>query len=205
MSQPEIVRHNRPHKPPLALHERAADNLAYIRDTMERATSFTAVSGQGYVVMGLTAMVAAWLASIQTTPAAWMAVWLVELLLAGVVAVGLTVRKARAEGVAVRSHAGRKLVLAFTPPMLVGGLLTVAVFTAGDYELIPGIWLGLYGAGVITAGAFSVRIIPLMGAALIALSAVALLAPVSGDLLLALGLGALHILFGLVVWRRYGG
>jgi hypothetical protein len=203
--QPEPVRQTRPHTPPLALHERAADNLAYIRETMERATSFTAVSGQGYVVMGLTASVAAWLASRQATPAAWMAVWLVELMLAGVVAVGLTVRKARAEGVGVRSHAGRKLVLAFTPPMLVGGLLTVAAFTAGDHALIPGVWLGLYGAGVITAGAFSVRIIPLMGAALIALSAVALLTPVSGDLLLALGLGALHILFGLVIWRRYGG
>ena len=119
--QPEPVRHSRPHQPPLALHERAADNLAYIRETMERATSFTAVSGQGYVVMGLTATAAAWLASRQATPAAWMAVWLVELLLAGVVAVGWTVRKARAEGVAVRSHAGRKLVLAFTPRCSWGG------------------------------------------------------------------------------------
>jgi hypothetical protein len=107
--------------------------------------------------------------------------------------------------VRMRSYAGRKLILAFLPPMIVGGLLTVAAFSAGNHGLIPGIWLGLYGAGVMTGGAYSVKVIPLMGAALIGLSAVALLAPASGDLLLGVGLGGLHILFGLVIWRLYGG
>lgn len=195
----------RRHPPPLALHERAADNLAYIRDTMERATSFTAVSGQGYVLIGLTAAAAAWLASVQATPAAWLTVWLAELVVAGVIAVGSTVRKAHAEGVRMRSHAGRKLVLAFAPPMLVGGLLTAAAYGSGDHGLVAGIWLGLYGAGVMTAGAYSVRIVPLMGAAFIALAGVALLTALPGDLLLALGLGGLHVVFGLVIWRRHGG
>lgn len=195
----------RPPVPPLALHERAADNLAYIRETMERAAFFTAVSGQGYVLLGATAIGAAWLAAGQETPAAWLGVWLAELCLAGVIAVVMTVRKARAQGVPVRSHAGRKLVLAFTPPMAVGGLLTVAAYTAGHHGLIPGIWLGLYGAGVMTAGAYSVRVVPLMGGAFIALSAVGLLTPVPGDVLLALGLGGLHVLFGLIIWRYHGG
>lgn len=190
---------------PVALHERAADNLAYIRETMERATSFTAVSGRGYVVIGLTAGAAAWLASVQATPAAWLGVWLAELVVAAVIAMGSTVRKAHAEGVPMRSHAGRKLVLAFAPPMLVGGLLTAAAYPSGDYGLVAGIWLGLYGAGVMTAGAYSVRIVPLMGAAFIALAAVALLTPLSSNLLLALGLGGLHVVFGLVIWRRHGG
>ncbi len=191
--------------PPVALHERAADNLRFIRETMERATSFTAISGLGYMLIGATAAGAAWLASIQPSPAAWLAVWMVELGLAGVIAVGMTARKARALGEAMRSQAGRKLVLAFTPPMVVGGILTVAAFAAGEQGFVPGVWLGLYGAGVMTGGAHSVRVIPLMGAALIGLSAVALLTPVSGDLLLALGLGGLHVAFGLVIWRRYGG
>ena len=130
---------------------------------------------------------------------------MVEMVVAGVIAVGMSARKARAQGERMRSYAGRKLVLAFLPPMLVGGLLTVALFGAGDYALIPGVWLGLYGAGVMTAGAFSVRIIPLMGAGFIALSAVALLTSVPGNLLLAVGLGGLHIGFGTVIWRRYGG
>ncbi|MEJ2502067.1 MAG: hypothetical protein P8177_01940, partial [Gemmatimonadota bacterium] len=189
----------------LSLHERAADNLRYIRETMERATSFTAISGLGYVLMGLTALVASWLAPRQGTPLGWLGVWTAELVVAGLLAVGLTVRKARAQGVRMRSYAGRKLILAFLPPMMVGGLLTVAAFSAGEYALIPGIWLGLYGAGVMTGGAYSVKVIPLMGTALIGLSAVALLAPAYGNVLLGVGLGGLHVLFGAVIWRLYGG
>lgn len=189
----------------VALHERAADDLRYIRETMERATSFTAISGVGYVLIGLTAVAAAWLASVQGSPAGWLGVWMVELIVAGAIAVGMSARKAHAQGEQMRSYAGRKLLLAFAPPMVVGGLLTAAAYQAGDYGLIPGIWLALYGTGVMTGGAYSVRVIPLMGASFIALSAVALLTPADGDLLLALGLGGLHVVFGGIVWRRYGG
>lgn len=193
----------------VSLHERAADNLRYIRETMERATSFTAISGVGYVVLGGTAAAAAWLASVQPTAMAWLAVWVIELVLAGVIAVGTTAWKARFQGVSMRSHAGRKLILAFMPPIVVGGWLTAAAFLYGEPgvvpALVPGMWLGLYGAGVMTAGAYSVRVIPLMGAAFIALSAVALLLPQAGDLLLGAGMGGLHVVFGLVIWKRYGG
>lgn len=192
-------------RPPIALHERAIDNLRYIRETMERATSFTAVSGLGYVLVGLTAAGAAVLAAAQPTPGRWLAVWVAELALAGVISVGMTARKARALGVPLRNHTGRKLLLAFSPPMVVGALLTAAAFLSADFELIPGIWLALYGAAVMTGGAYSVRAIPAMGAAFIAVGAVALLAPGTGDLLLGLGMGGLHAAFGLVIWSRYGG
>lgn len=190
---------------PLALHERAFDNLRYIRETMERATSFTAVSGAGYVLAGFTAVLAARLATSMPTRQGWLMVWMGELLLAGALSVGMSARKARAMGVPLRAHTLRKLVLAFAPPMAVGTLLTAAIWLGGGYDLLPGIWLSLYGAGVMTGGAYSVRAIPVMGAALILLGGVALLGPFPGDLLLALGFGGLHILFGLLVWRRYGG
>lgn len=194
-----------PTRPPLALHERAAENLRYIRDTMERATSFTAISGMGFVLIGLTAMATAWVASVQPSPEAWAGVWSVELALASVIGVGMAARKARAQGERMRSHAGRKLLLAFAPPMAAGGLLTLAALLSGAEFLVPGIWLGLYGAGVMTAGAYSVRVVPLMGAAFMGLAAVALLTPVPGDAALALGMGGLHIVFGLVIWRWHGG
>ena len=194
-----------PPKPELHLHERAAENLRFIRETMERATAFTAVSGSGYVLVGLTAIAATLLAVAQPTQERWLAVWVTELLLGGFLSVGMTARKARSMGVPLRSHTGRKLLLAFGPPMVVGAVLTVAIGLGGGFDLLPGIWLSLYGAGVMTGGAYSVRAIPLMGMAFIALGTVALLGPFSGDLLLGLGLGGLHILFGAVVWRRYGG
>ena len=192
-------------QPGLTLHERAAENLRYIRETMERATSFTAISGAGYVLAGVTAVVAALIASAQPTQERWLVVWLVELLLAGVLSVGMSVRKTRAMGVPLRSHTLRKLILAFSPPMAVGAVLTLAIWLGGGYDLLPGIWLSLYGTGVMTGGAYSVRPIPVMGAAFIALGAVALLGPVPGDLVLGLGMGGLHVLFGILVWRRYGG
>ncbi|HUG39796.1 MAG TPA: hypothetical protein VMM12_04890 [Longimicrobiales bacterium] len=194
-----------PERPTIELHERAAENLRYIRETMERATSFTAISGSGYVLVGLTAIAATVLAVEQATRAGWLGVWVTELLLAGVLSVGMTVQKARAMGVPLRSHTGRKLILAFSPPMAVGAVLTMAIGLGGGYDLLPGIWLSLYGAGVMTGGAYSVRAIPLMGAAFILFGTVALLVPGWGDLLLGLGLGGLHIVFGILVWRRYGG
>lgn len=195
-----------PRRPaPVALHERAAENLRYIRETMDRATSFTAVSGPGFVLAGLTAAAAAALAALQPTPERWLGVWLADLVVAGGIAVGATARKAQAQGVPLGSHLSRKLMLAFSPPMVVGALLTAAAVAGAHWWLLPGTWLGLYGAAVMTAGAHSVRAIPVMGAALIALAAGALFVPAAGDLLLGVGLGGLHIVFGVLIWRRYGG
>ncbi|MEP6744529.1 MAG: hypothetical protein ABJB33_03455, partial [Gemmatimonadota bacterium] len=59
---------------------------------------------------------------------------------------------------------------------------------------------------VITAGAFSVRAVPLMGVGFMVLGAIALLAPaIRGDLLLAAGFGGLQIIFGVLIARRHGG
>ncbi|WP_458866173.1 hypothetical protein, partial [Enterococcus faecium] len=67
---------------PVSMHEHAISNLRYIRETMERAASFTAVPGWGGVLMGLTAMGAAAIASRQHSARAWLAVWLLEGILA---------------------------------------------------------------------------------------------------------------------------
>ena len=189
----------------VALHERAADNLRFIRETMERATSFTGVSGLGYVAAGVTAVGAAWLASVQSSPEMWLLVWIAELVVAAALALGFTTRKAKSQGGSLWSHTGRKLIFAFSPPMAVGALLTVSLYLSGGFGLLPGVWLALYGAGVMTGGAYSVRVVPIMGAAFMALSAVALLTSLPGDLALGLGFGGLHILFGIIVWRWHGG
>ena len=114
--------------------------------------------------------------------------------------------KARRAGTAVFSYSGRRFVLSYVPPLIVGALLTGVLVRAGLFEALPGTWLLLYGTGVATGGAFSVRVVPLMGLCFMALGTVALFGPPAwGNLLMAIGFGMLHIVFGLIIARRYGG
>jgi hypothetical protein len=182
------------------------DNLRYIRETMERAEPFTAVSGRGEVAIGLTALIAAAIATRQASDGAWLAVWMAEALLSLLIAGWTIRRKARSAGIPLLSGPGRKVARGFCPPMAVGALLTIALYRAGMVELLPGTWLALYGTGVVTGGAFSVRIVPVMGLCFMGLGAMTLFFPVSwGDAALAAGFGGLHILFGVVIARRHGG
>jgi len=194
-----------PDEPP-ALHERAIDNLRFIRETMESATSFTAVSGLGEISMGVIALGAAALAARQPNVERWLAVWIGAAVLAFVSCALLVARKARTAHLPLLAGPGRKAVLSFAPPIITGALLTAILSRAGTVEAIPGLWLLLYGTGVITGGAFSVRVLPVMGFCFMLLGALALVAPGEWqNPLMALGFGGLHLGFGAVIARRYGG
>ena len=191
---------------PRPLHDRALDNLRYIRQTMERAGSFTAVPGWGQVAVGATALLAALLAARQPTPELWLATWLGEAVVALAIGGSTMVRKAFAVNDPLLSGPGRRAGLSLLPPMVAGGLLTVALSRAGLWHALPGTWLLLYGTGFVTGGAFSVRIVPVMGLCFMTVGAVALLGPaVWGNWLMAAGFGGLHLVFGAIIARRYGG
>jgi len=189
-----------------ALHERAMDNLRYIRETMERASAFTGVSGWGQVVIGMTALFAALVAARQTVFPAWLVVWVGEAVVALLIAGWSMDRKARAVQMPLLAGPGRKAAFSLSPPFFVGGLLTVVLYRAGLTNAIPGVWLLLYGTGVVTGGMFSVSIVPIMGLCFMALGAATLFTPASyANWFLAAGFGGLHIIFGLIIARRYGG
>lgn len=191
---------------PRPLHDRALDNLRYIRQTMERAASFTAVPGWGLAVVGATALGAALLAARQATPELWLVTWLGEAVVALSIGATALVRKAFAVHDPLLSGPGRRFGLSFLPPMVVGGLLTVALWRAGLWPALPGTWLLLYGAGCITGGAFSVRIVPVMGLCFMLVGSVALLGPAAwGNWSMAAGFGGLHLAFGAIIARRHGG
>jgi hypothetical protein len=191
---------------PLALEARAMDNLRYIRKTMESASAFTAVPGWGGMLMGVTALGAAFMAALQPKPGLWLAVWIVEAgvsLLIGAVAM---LQKARKAETPLLSQPGRRFALSLSPPIVAGALLTAVLFRAGSFAVLPGLWLLLYGAGVVTGGAFSVRVVPAMGVAFMILGTAALFSPAAwGDIYMAVGFGGLHLIFGAIIAWRYGG
>ena len=182
------------------------DNLQFIRDTMEQAASFTAVSGAGMVAVGALAVVAALLVGRLPGARAQILAWTAVAGIAALVSVLATVRKARAARMPVLSGPGRKLLLSFSPPMLVGALLTVVLVRAQADGILPGVWLLLYGTAVVAGGAFSVRIVPVMGACIMLVGAVALFAsPALGNLFMGVGFGGTHLVFGTLIARRHGG
>ena len=190
----------------IPIDARAADHLRYIRETMENAAEFTAVPGWGGVAMGATALVAAFVASSQSSSLAWLAVWLVEAFVAVAIAAPTAATKAHRANSALFSGPGRKFVLSFAPPILVGGLLTFALFRFELLLLLPGVWLLLYGTAIVTGGAFSVRVVPVMGLCLMALGTAALFAPAGwGDSFMAAGFGVVQIAFGWWIARHHGG
>lgn len=182
------------------------EDLRFIRDTMERSAAFTAISGWGYIIIGLTALATAWLASRQLPSFIWLQIWLAEGLLA--VAIGLLscTWKANRRGLPLFSGPARKVALGLAPPIVAGAFLTFLLFHSGLSAALPATWLLLYGAGIMTGGAFSVAILPVMGMCFMLLGGFAVLAPAAwGNWFLAAGFGGLHMIFGWLIARRHGG
>jgi hypothetical protein len=191
---------------PVAIHAHAIDNLQYIRSTMERAGSFTAVPGVGGILLGCTALAVAVLARSMWNADAWLAAWLGEAVLACLIGVAAAARKSHKVKLPLLSGPGRKFLLGFAPPLLAGAMLTLVLYRAGVLAPLPGLWLLLYGAGVLCGGAASVRVVPVMGICFMALGCWALLAPPAwGNAFLAGGFGGFHILFGILITVKYGG
>src|ERR1700739_1253013 len=207
MVDPQLHRIRRFHRSARAsVAPNVAENLRFIRDTMERSAAFTAVSGWGQVLLGATAFGAAWGAARQASPFAWRRVWLAEGLLAAAIGLLACTWKANRRGLPLFSGPARKVALSLAPPLVAGAFLTFLLFRSGLQSALPATWLLLYGAGIMTGGAFSVAILPIMGLCFMLLGGLAVLAPAAwGNLFLATGFGGLHIVFGWLIARRHGG
>jgi hypothetical protein len=195
-----------PRPEPVQLHQHAMDNLRYIRRTLERAGEFTAVPGIGGMLMGSTALVAAWIAGPGTGSSRWLMVWLAEAVVALLIGIAAAAHKSKRVRIPLLSGPGRKFVAAFAPAMLTGAVLTFVLVRQNVPGLLPGVWLLLYGTGVVAGGGASVRVVPAMGGLFMLAGAAALFLPAAwGDLLLAGGFGGLHIIFGTIIAVKYGG
>lgn len=191
---------------PVNIGDRALDNLNYIRNAMERSASFTAVPGYGGMLMGVTAVVAAVVANGQIYLRDWLVVWLLEACLAFAIGLLAMWQKSKIGKTSLLSTPARKFAVSFAPPILVGFALTLGLWRFEHYEMMAATWMLLYGAAVIGGGAFSVRAVPVMGWCFIGMGAITLALPRGfGDEMMALSFGLLHIIFGAIIAKKYGG
>ena len=180
--------------------------LNYIRDVMAQATTFTAVPGRGMIGMGLVAILAAGYATMNLAPTSWIVAWIVAVLVGPIIGCGALIAKAKHTGESFQSGVGRKFIMSFLPSLFVGFLISIGLWDSGQVSLMPGVWMLLYGVGTIAGGAYSVRIIPIMGICFLVFGAIALFLPLFwGNLLMAISFGGLHILFGFIITVKYGG
>lgn len=199
------LRLEEPPDPPVALSDRAIDNLTFIRRMMEASATFTAVSGLGVIAMGVVGLTAAIVAGRVASPDRWIAVWSAAAGVSAVVGGYAIARKAGRRKESPLSGPGRKFVLNFMPAVAAGAALTLTLIASDLYSLLPGTWLLLYGTGIVTGGAFSVRVVPAMGLAFMLFGMIALAVPAGGDLFMGAGFGGLHLVFGAIIAWRYGG
>lgn len=191
---------------PINIGDRAIDNLQFIRETMERSTVFTTVPGYGGMLMGATAIGAAVIANQQIYLRNWLIVWIVEAILAFFVGLLAMWQKSKIANTPLNSVPSRKFAKSFAPPLVCGIIITLGLWRYENYETMIPVWHLLYGAAVVCGGAFSVKAVPVMGWCFIALGAAAFLLPRGfGDELMMLSFGVLHIVFGFIFARKYGG
>jgi hypothetical protein len=202
MSEPESLHE------PAAMHDHAVDNIRYIREAMERAGSFTSIPGWGGFAVGWTALATCVVAQrfVTTSPRAWMVTWLVEAVIAALIGAPAMIAKARRSAVSLTAPPARSFFVSYSAPLIAGVVLTLMLARAGAFAAIPPVWLLLYGTAFVSSGSFSVPVIPVMGIGFMLLGLAASFAglPVA-NILLGAGFGAIHVVFGWIIARRYGG
>jgi len=189
---------------PVRIGDHALDNLRYIRETMERAGSFTSIPGWGGLVIGLTAIGAGVLLQ-ERSGEAWLIGWLSEALVAAAIAIATMAVKGKRNSVDFTAAPARRFFASYFAPLIAGAVLTFVLWRAGQFVAMPALWLLLYGASFVTSGAHSIRVIPVMGLLYMLLGVAAAVIPEAGNLFMIVGFGGLHVIFGFVIARSYGG
>lgn len=191
---------------PINIGDRAIDNLQFIRETMERSAVFTSVPGYGGILMGVTAVVAAYFASNQVMIKDWLTIWLVEAFLAFAIGLLAMWQKSKIGKVPLLSAPAKKFARGFAPPLLCGVFITLGLWRLGHFEAMIPVWILCYGAAIVCGGAFSVKVVSILGWCFIALGAIAFALPiVFGNLMMGASFGILHIVFGAIIARKFGG
>jgi hypothetical protein len=204
MQRPSAVLPIQP-EAPASVESRALGTLAFIRASIESSSSMD-VPGMAGIVMGIIGVLAAVVVSLPRWSADWLGIWLVAAAVAFLLGGTLVARQVAWRGHARYLGPARRFALCLGPALLAGAILTAALWSTGAAAVIPGMWLLLYGCAVlsastVTAAAVS-RLLCTMGALFVALGTATFFLPAAAHtVMLGLGFGVLHIIFGVLIGR----
>lgn len=190
---------------PIPIESRALGTLAYIRKSIDSSGSM-AVPGMAGIVMGAIGVVATIAASVPRGVSHWLEIWLIAAAVALVLGGATMARQAAESGHARYLGPVRKFLLCLCPALFAGAVLTTVLWRSNATQLIPGLWLLLYGCAVLAASTVTIartmRLISIMGMLFMLLGLLAFVsAPRVHTLILGLGFGGLHSIFGVLIGR----
>jgi hypothetical protein len=203
MQRPTAAFPIRPEAVPI--ESRALGTLAYIRTSIESSSSMD-VPGMAGIVMGIIGLLAAIVVSLPRWGAHWLGIWLAAAAIALVLGGAMVARQIVQRGHARYLGPVRRFLLCLCPALLAGAVLTAVFGTSGMTNVIPGMWLLLYGCAVLSASTVTTagiaRLICIMGALFVALGTMTFALPTTAHTaMLGLGFGVLHIIFGCLIGR----
>jgi len=201
------------------------DELASIRNLMERSSKFISLSGLSGILAGIYALIGAGLAyNMMYTGLSHTYVMsnhlngihvpdervILLLLIAVLVLVAslitglvLTTRKAKAKGQPVWSKTSKVLLFNMAVPLVSGGLLILILLSRAYYGIVGPASLIFYGLALISASNFTFNDVKYLGICEILLGLIAACLPGYGLLFWAIGFGVLHIVYGSVMYFKY--
>lgn len=190
--------------------EHAEHTLETIRTLMERSQRYEHVSGYSGLLAGATAILGCIILGFRLLSfdprTSFALVWSAVFVVAFAGHLMFTFGRARQRGESVWSRQARTVLLAVLPSFVVGVAATVLIWRLDRLDLLPALWLTLYGCGALATSFFAPRSIAWLGITCLAFGIVSLLTPHSHALLtMAVGFGVTHIGFGvgvLVAERR---
>jgi hypothetical protein len=115
----------------------------------------------------------------------------------------MTWRKARKSKLPIWDLASRRLAINMMIPLAAGGFFVLGLLYRSDYEYVAPTCLVFYGLALVNASKYTLTDIRYLGLLEIALGCICMYYPHYGLEFWAIGFGALHIVYGLIMWWKY--
>ena len=184
--------------------ERAEHTLETIRTLMDRSQRYEHLSGYSGLLAGGTALLGCAALGFNLLPFGprldFAVVWSTVFAVAFAGHLVITFGRARQRGEPVWSRQARTVLLAVLPSLGASVAITVLMGRLDRLDLLPALWLLLYGCGALATSFFAPRSIAWLGATCLTMGIISLVV-LSGHAIMtmALGFGATHIAFGVSV------